>query len=138
MPSGPVPAPLADAPHLRLPPEPASVAKARAFLAEHCPYDGETRETAELLVSELATNVVLHARTQMVVAVAAGNGRVVLAVTDGSDQLPAGPTRPDAAATDQQAESGRGLVLLRQLATEWGVAAHANGKTVWCLVAVAS
>jgi anti-sigma regulatory factor (Ser/Thr protein kinase) len=136
MPWGQPPARLDAASHLALPPEPASVARARAFLAQHVPPDGVAREAAELLVSELATNVVLHARTAMDVAVATQDDQVIVAVTDGSDALPRGVGAARGAAGPP--ESGRGMFLLDQLATDWGVAPRAKGKTIWFVVTTGS
>lgn len=131
----PTPERLALAPHLELPPEPASVAKARAFLAEHVPDEGDVKDAAVLLTSELATNVVLHARTPMDVAVLADDDTIVLAVTDGSDTLPPGAdTVAGPVAPGPPAEGGRGLRLVDLLATDWGVIARTSGKTIWCLL----
>ncbi|MFL6138693.1 MAG: ATP-binding protein [Frankiaceae bacterium] len=119
--------------HLQLPPEPASVARARAFVTENCPYDGTVCEAAELLTSELTTNVVLHARTSMDVAVTARDGTVIVAVTDGSEAMPSGWGQA-ASAPAAPPESGRGLLLLDRLAAEWGIAPRAKGKTIWFVV----
>ena len=70
---------------------------------------------AALLVTELVTNAVLHARTAIVLIVDVGPGRVFLRVRDGSDAIPA-PRRYGV-----EAATGRGLALVEQLATAWGV-----------------
>lgn len=131
-PSG-LPPGLTDRRELRLAPEPASAAKARAFVVEHCPYDGSVRDAARLLVSELVTNVVLHARTPMTVGIASGDGAVLVTVTDDNEQLPPIPVDPERPA-DTSAEGGRGLTLLRLLAADYGVIRRAGGKTVWTLL----
>ena len=134
---------LAGAPHLRLAPEPASPARARAFVTRNCPFEGDVREAARLLVSELATNVVLHARTPMDIALLAEDDRLVIAVSDASHEVP----RPFATAGDAappteirldegSAEHGRGLAMLDQLPADWGIVRHASGKTVWCVLPV--
>ncbi|MDJ1131300.1 SpoIIE family protein phosphatase [Streptomyces iconiensis] len=87
-------------------------------------------ETAELLASELATNALLH--TEGSVTFTAGlvghhDGRVLrLSVTDASSSAPR-----RRAATEQSA-SGRGLMLIEELASNWGVEPRGNGKRVWC------
>lgn len=124
---------LTDRRELQLAPEPASAAKARAFVVEHCPYDGHVRDAAKLLVSELVTNVVLHARTPMTVGIASADGAVLVTVTDGDARLPPIPTEPGRP-SEVPAESGRGLTLLRMLSADFGVTPDGDGKTVWTLL----
>jgi anti-sigma regulatory factor (Ser/Thr protein kinase) len=132
-PSPRIPTDIGDRYELRLPPDPTSAAKARAFVVEHCVPDGTVRDAAKLLVSELVTNVVLHARTPMTVGVASTPEAVLVTVTDADDTVPpvAGARE---APRDMSAEGGRGLALLRLLSTECGVTSHETGKTVWTLV----
>jgi two-component sensor histidine kinase len=115
---------------LDLPPEPRSATRARevtrAHLAGSCPEDAV--EIAALLVTELVTNAVLHARTAIVVGIDAGPGRVVLRVSDGSEAQPVARNY----ATD--ASTGRGILLVEQLASSWGVERNASGKAVWCQI----
>ena len=72
---------------LDLPPEPRSATRARQVtreqLAASCPE--EAIEIAALLVTELVSNAVLHAQTDIVLMVDVTPGRVVLRVRDGSD-----------------------------------------------------
>jgi anti-sigma regulatory factor (Ser/Thr protein kinase) len=113
---------------LDLPPEPRSATRAREVTREHlatcCPP--EAIEVAALLVTELVTNAILHARTAIVVAVEATPGRVVLRVSDGSE------TKPAVRDFGPDASTGRGIWLVEQLATTWGVERSAAGKEVWC------
>ena len=101
---------------LELPAEPASVRAARVFVTEHLDAWGcnGLTETAALLTSELATNVVLHARTSFAV--------VVARTTDGArvdvlDRSQVSPVRRD---HDLSAPTGRGLALVEHLASSWG------------------
>ncbi|WP_432510141.1 ATP-binding protein [Kineococcus sp. SYSU DK001] len=96
--------------------------------------DGRTAEAleepAELGVSELVSNAVLHARTSSVVTVRAmPSGRVRIEVGD-SSPAPVQPRRFEAGAT-----TGRGLRLVAALALDWGCDAsppeRGPGKTVW-------
>jgi hypothetical protein len=61
-------------------------------------------------------------------------GRILIQVWDGDDQM---PTRQEA---DPSAESGRGLLIVESLATDWGAShpANSSGKVVWAIVAQAS
>jgi anti-sigma regulatory factor (Ser/Thr protein kinase) len=85
-----------------------------------------------LLVSELVTNCVKHARTgpeeSIVLAVDIGDTRVRVTVSDDGPGFEA-PTAP---LTEQAAEagSGWGLFLVDQLAEEWGVE-RTGGASVW-------
>jgi anti-sigma regulatory factor (Ser/Thr protein kinase) len=84
---------------------------------------------AELLVSELVTNAVLHSDARYLSLRVDGDDRSVwVAVGDPSDGL---PRRVDAAPTDV---SGRGLALVDGLASDWGVDLTPAGKEVWFLL----
>ncbi|MFD5184787.1 SpoIIE family protein phosphatase [Streptomyces sp. NPDC058372] len=89
-------------------------------------------DTAELLTCELVTNALLHTggdTTLTAGPVQRGGGRALrLAVSDSSA---ASPRRR--AATEQHT-SGRGMLLVEELASAWGVEPRGNGKTVWCEV----
>ncbi|MEU3661351.1 SpoIIE family protein phosphatase [Streptomyces sp. NPDC032940] len=92
---------------------------------------GRLSETAELLASELATNALLHARGDAILTVSPMPGRgptVRLAVTDTS------PVSPRRRAATEGSTSGRGMMLIEELAAAWGVESRGNGKTVWCEV----
>jgi len=82
-------------------------------------------EAAEMLVSEVVTNAVLHARTELTVEVVRHGDMVRVSVTDLSPVIP----RMRAYATDSS--TGRGLRLIATLAVAWGVDRTAAGKRVW-------
>ncbi|MEU6709651.1 ATP-binding protein [Streptomyces wuyuanensis] len=83
-------------------------------------------DDARLIVSELVTNAIRHTRTGAVgVSVTRLSGHVRIVVTDDSSTLPA--RVPPAA----DAEAGRGLQLVDQLATRWGSQPLPTGKRVW-------
>jgi len=86
-------------------------------------------ETARLLTSELVTNAVLHARTEMTLAVQNSDHGVRISVTDSS------PVPPSLRHHSPTATTGRGLRLLNQLAREWSVDERDGGKTVWFTLA---
>ncbi|MDQ0792134.1 SpoIIE family protein phosphatase [Streptomyces sp. B1I3] len=90
-------------------------------------------DTAELLACELATNALLHTRgsATLTARLVSEDGRAVrLAVTDTST------SSPRRRAATEQSTSGRGLMLLEELATTWGVEPRGDGKTVWCEISV--
>jgi anti-sigma regulatory factor (Ser/Thr protein kinase) len=81
--------------------------------------------TATLLTSEVLTNSILHARTQIVLTVERnGPKTVAISVRDGSTLVP----RRRHHAHD--ATTGRGLELLDRLAQSWRIQANENGKTL--------
>jgi len=84
---------------------------------------------APQVVSELATNAALHARSSYTVTVALDDDGLLLEVTDGSSRLPrARHYAPDAT-------TGRGMGLVAALSLEWGASTVQAGKTVWARVA---
>ena len=82
-------------------------------------------DATELLVSELVTNAVLHARTEAELVLTADGERLRVEVCDGSPVHPRTRRQADTAAT------GRGLRLLDALADRWGVVPNGAGKCVW-------
>ena len=113
---------------LRLPPHAASVPTARA-LVRRClsGWSADTVDAAELCMSELVTNAVVHARTDFEASVQILLDRARLQIRDYSPALPRQVVHSTRSAT------GRGLDLVRVLAAEWGAELLAGeGKVVWC------
>jgi anti-sigma regulatory factor (Ser/Thr protein kinase) len=106
-------------------PEPHSARAARRFVAERLAKHRIRDDLAVLLVSELATNAVLHARTEFVVRTAIADERLRVEVEDYNSRPPL------VAHTPAEATSGRGLHLLHSLADAWGVEGCPDGKIVW-------
>ena len=88
----------------------------------------ETVSDARLVVSELVTNAVLHARTPIEVQVLVGTGMLRIEVTD------SGLDRPRLWA--EHDGGGRGLPIVEAVASGWGVVDQGSRKTVWCELAV--
>lgn len=116
---------------ITLPPVLPSVGLARRFVRDVLP--GPEAELAVLLVSELVTNVVRHARTDVTVAVRPGPPcRVEVqdgqAATDAFRALMSeGPAWPDTSSP-----SGRGIGIVHGLAARIGLDdASDGGKIVW-------
>lgn len=84
-----------------------------------------------LVVSELVTNGLLHARTPMTLRVAAeGEDVVRIEVVDGSVAPPRGRR------FTVESGTGRGLRLLDSICEDWGTHTHDGGKTVWCRIRI--
>ena len=92
----------------------------------------ETLDAASLLISELVTNAIVHARTDVALRAAFGDGVFRVEVSDGSPALPAGRSPTGIGGT------GHGLQLIEAIATRWGVKPSASGKTVWFELACAN
>ncbi|MDQ4088962.1 MAG: PAS domain-containing SpoIIE family protein phosphatase/ATP-binding protein [Actinomycetota bacterium] len=107
--------------------KPESAALTRGFTAGVLDGAGvrDQVDTAVLLVSELVTNAVRHARGPCALVVNVKDDEVELAVEDGDPQVPV--TR-DGGGLE---ESGRGLLLVGALADRWGVRAIPGGKAIW-------
>ena len=88
-------------------------------------------DTVTLLVSEVVTNAILHARTTVSLTVESDGEMVHIEVRDGS------PVPPRIHSFATTSATGRGLRLLDRLAKRWGVDADpaTGGKVVWFEVA---
>ncbi len=121
--------PIADWSHRAvLAAEPQSAALARDFVSRHllAHHLSHLVEDVRLVVSELATNAVAHARTPFVVTLSSADGSVLLAIRDGSASAVM-PSTPDA-----MDMSGRGLMIVELLSREWGTSSDGQGfKSVW-------
>ena len=93
----------------------------------------QTIDEAEIVVSELMTNAIRHARPlqdgALRVRWKVRNGVVEIEVTDGG-----GESTPVPAPAAVWLTSGRGLRIVRSLAHEWGVAEDKGGQVVWAAV----
>lgn len=108
--------------------EPRSAGRARGFVSATLAQWGRQgfSEVVVLLTSEVVTNAVLHARSEIVLAVGCDDQRVRVEVTDSSRDKPVLRfPRPEDT-------SGRGLGLVDVLSSAWGVRYHPqDGKSVW-------
>jgi anti-sigma regulatory factor (Ser/Thr protein kinase) len=113
---------------IALPRSPSSVGVARRFIAARTAawsFPGPAADQLVLIGSELVTNAVLHARTELTLTLELREDRVRISVTDRS-QAPATLRhyRPDAL-------TGRGLGVVATLSDRWGVSTAPDGKVVW-------
>ncbi len=110
-----------------LPPHPSSVGESRRLVRGELERSGraDLRDTAELLVSEIVTNALVHAGTPVEVHARVGPAGLRVEITDGSPVLPSVRHHSDLAGT------GRGLRLLETMGDGWGAERLPVGKTVW-------
>jgi anti-sigma regulatory factor (Ser/Thr protein kinase) len=88
-------------------------------------------DVARLLLSELVTNAILHARTAFSVQVSDSGTTLRIEVADAAAAPDVGSPLANAASDDGD-ESGRGLQIVQMLATRWGTSANDGaGATVW-------
>ena len=110
-----------------LEPSVASPARAREYCDSVLVEAGCTASKAadaRLVVSELVTNAVVHARTPIELLLHLRDRVLRIEVTD------LGVDRPQRWARDES--SGRGLPIIEALGKAWGVIDLGSSKTVWC------
>jgi anti-sigma regulatory factor (Ser/Thr protein kinase) len=111
----------------------ANVGEARAwvdaFLAERGVED-TVRDDAQLVVSELLTNALMHGEGELVLRASITASAVRVAVTDSGDAL------PEVLPLDPTRIGGLGLIVVGRVSSEWGVSPFPGGKTVWAALAL--
>jgi anti-sigma regulatory factor (Ser/Thr protein kinase) len=117
---------------IALPRSPASVGTARRFIEARTAawsFPEPAGSQLVLIGSELVTNAVLHARTELTLTLELRDGRVRISVKDRS--------RSAATLRHYQADAltGRGLGVVAALSDSWGISAAGDGKIVWAEVA---
>ena len=122
--------------------DPRAAGAARHFLREvldEWEISGDPVDAAELCLSELVTNAVIHAGTSSELTLSHDDDGLTVIVRDLG-----GSSRPgDADSTVHMSEDedplrvfGRGLVLVDALAARWGSERDATGTTSWFVVAL--
>jgi anti-sigma regulatory factor (Ser/Thr protein kinase) len=109
------------------PPRPGSVAQARRIAHRFAADRPEAyRERLLLVVSELVTNAVIHAATDLELTLAAGDGGILVSVTDSG---------PDFDPDIEFPASHRGLRIVESVAGRPRLSRHRKHKTVSVVVA---
>jgi sigma-B regulation protein RsbU (phosphoserine phosphatase) len=121
---------------VRLPNDRRTPAAARALVRsalEEAGLDTLLNE-ALLLTTELSTNAVVHAGTELDIEVTADTSGLTVTVTDFApgpvEELAVGP-KNDRVDIGEVAERGRGLLLVDHFASRWGTVHEGTGKGVW-------
>lgn len=121
---------------LHLEPEPRSPQRARRFLRALLAEAGRERwqDAAELAVTEVVTNAVLHAHTPLEVRARVQPGELRVEVLDTDPRLPRAASH-GAPALRGDATTGRGLDLVAAVSADSGVQpVLTGGKVVWFVV----
>jgi anti-anti-sigma regulatory factor/anti-sigma regulatory factor (Ser/Thr protein kinase) len=110
----------------------AAPREARQLLTEVCTQWQLTDmvPSAELIISELCANVVVHVGSPMTVILRRTPRSLSIVVRD-PDSTPPAPSPAEVAAT---VPSGRGLRIVEHLADEWGYALTSTGKAIWAVL----
>lgn len=122
-------------PALSLGSGPRGVQHARRWVLDVCTDIGRSdlAECAELAVSELVTNALLHAEAPILVRVRGTRDHPRVEVRDASAEAPLLPT---AAFRDEEDDDllvtfGRGLSIVARCSSAWGAEIEDDGKVVW-------
>ena len=109
------------------------VPEARRWVARLCAEieRPELTECAELGVSELVTNALLHGEPPITVRVRGTVGHPRVEVHDSSVEPPVMPTRRHTRADDLLLTFGRGLELVARCSDAWGAEIEDDGKVLW-------
>ena len=109
-----------------LPAKPASVRKARSLVREQmATWELDSLSfTTELLVSELVTNALTHASSDLSLRLIRDRALVCEVFDDGA-------AMPKLRTAGDDDENGRGLQVVSQLAQRWGTRRTPDGKAVW-------
>lgn len=109
-----------------LPNDPAAVAEARAHVERQLTAWelGDLMFTAVLVASELVTNAVRYSADPIRLRLIR-NQSLVCEVTDGSTAA------PSLRHAEEEDEGGRGLYIVAQFTTRWGIRPERHGKTIW-------
>ena len=104
-----------------------SVGRARSILRDALLQSGadELVDSATLVTSEIVTNALVHAGTDVLLRVLSTANAVRVEVEDGGGHV---PVRRHYA---QTAGTGRGMQLIDELSDRWGVDESVDGKAVW-------
>ena len=111
-----------------LAPDPVSAAAARALVETTLPMWGcaELVDDVRLVITELVSNGILHARTTLEVSIEIRDDALRIAVGDAAaGSVSVRETDPT------RVETGRGLKLVDALSDAWGVDRASGAKVVW-------
>lgn len=100
---------------------------ARRWIMQRCHewHCDALADSAALMISELVTNVFLHARTECTIHATFDHPILTVTVTDGDSHELA------LHSPSTTAEDGRGLAIVAGIADTWGIQHSDAGKSIW-------
>lgn len=106
---------------------PAAPAQARRFVRDVLREwnQAPVADVVTLLTSELVTNAVLHAGSEVDISLCASGGTIRVEVADSS------PRVPEPSGYRNDAQTGRGLAVVAAQSDNWGTQRTRSGKIVW-------
>jgi anti-sigma regulatory factor (Ser/Thr protein kinase) len=127
--------------HADFTPSPRAAGQARALVLSalsggaNRSLSPDTLHTAQLVASELVTNAVLHARTDLHLGLCCDDHNLLIAVSDGA---PPNDEATGAGGIDDDDESGRGMLIVASVAADFGWRRREDrpGKIMWVLLAL--
>lgn len=124
-----------DRPAEPLAPGPQGAAQARRWVADVCAEIGrdDLRENAQLAMSEVVTNAILHGRDPVTVRLRGTRAHPRVEVRDASPEPLVALATDDPALEflDELPTIGRGLALVAGFSEAWGAERDGDGKLVW-------
>jgi anti-sigma regulatory factor (Ser/Thr protein kinase) len=113
--------------------DPRAAQEARRWVTSVCTDLGRSDllECAELGVSELVTNALLHAGAPIRVRVRGTREHPRVEVADGSHEPPVMTEDPQDELDELMMTFGRGLQIVARCSDNWGAAIEPDGKVVW-------
>ena len=117
-----------------LAPGPQGAAEARRWVADVCLQIGreDLRENAELAMSEVVTNAILHGKDPITVRLRGTRDHPRVEVRDASpDPLTLAEDDPTQEFLDELPTFGRGLAIVANFCEAWGAERDGDGKLVW-------
>ena len=124
--------------HTDIPGTPQAAPVARRFVRHELEHaiTAELLEDVLLMTTEMVTNVVLHARTDVHLGVTHDGVNVLVTVQDHNTDGPA--ERAKNAAEGRLAENGRGMLIIDTLADDfgWRRLPTGEGKVMWFAIAI--
>jgi hypothetical protein len=92
---------------------------------------GDLQESAELAMSEVVTNAILHGKAPVTVRLRGTRDHPRVEVRDASPDPPALVTEPGQEFRDELSTFGRGLAIVACFSEAWGAERDGDGKLVW-------
>ncbi|MFD3589455.1 SpoIIE family protein phosphatase [Streptomyces sp. NPDC058683] len=110
-----------------------AVAAVRRFVCDRlATWDWTSKnDEAELLITELVTNALIHADSEVDIWVREQRDRIRVDVCDWDPRPPLPAPITFTEECDSEAEHGRGLLIVDAVASAWGKTPRGRGKSVW-------